>query len=250
MDLFSAAAIAAAGVAAGVINAVVGSGTLITFPVLLALGYPPLLANVSNNIGLVPGVVAGAFGYRRELRGQRTRLLRLSVAAAVGSLLGALLLLKLPAQVFARAVPFLIVAACLLVALQPLLSRALERRALMREDGLLLRAGVCVAGVYGGYFGAAQGIVLVGLLTSLVPDSLHRLNAAKTVLAAVVNTVAALVFLTATRIDWAAAAVIAAGSTVGGLIGSGVGRRCSAPVLRALILAVGTAAVVINVVTQ
>ncbi|MBW1601601.1 sulfite exporter TauE/SafE family protein [Streptomyces sp. JJ66] len=238
-------AIAAAGVAAGGINAVVGSGTLITFPTLLAFGYPPVLANVSNNIGLVPGTLSAAYGYRRELRGQRRRLLRFGTGSLLGGLIGSLLLLTLPAETFAAVVPVLILAACVLVLLQPRLNRWLTRRRPHddgRDGGVPMWLGVLGTGVYGGYFGAAQGVLLMGLFGSFLRDDLQRLNAVKNVLAAIVNGVAAVIFIAVTHVDWAAAGAIAAGATLGGLLGARVGRRLPPTALRAVILVVGVTA--------
>ncbi|GGX47542.1 sulfite exporter TauE/SafE family protein [Streptomyces fructofermentans] len=250
MQVLEAVAIGAAAVAAGGINAVVGSGTLITFPTLLAFGFPPVLANVSNTVGLVPGSVSAAYAYREELRGQRPRLLRLGLASLLGGLTGAVLLLTLPSDAFEAAVPVLILAACALVLLQPRLNRRLKARRNERggDGGAPLWCGVLVTGVYGGYFGAAQGVLLMGLMGSLLRDDLQRLNGVKNVLAALVNGVAAVVFIAVAHVDWAAVGVIAAGSTVGGLLGARVGRRLSPAVLRGLIVAVGvTAAVAVAV---
>jgi uncharacterized membrane protein YfcA len=234
-----------AGMAAGTINTVVGSGSLITFPTLIALGYPPVLANVSNNIGLVPGAISGVHGYRRELTGQRHRLLRLTPASVVGALTGALLLLVLPSSVFDRVVIVLIVIALVLVVLGPRLSRRLARPH-DAHAGLapLLIVLVGLAGVYGGYFGAAQGIILIALLGIFVLDDLQRLNGAKNVLALTVNVVASIVFVFATDVDWAVVACIAAGSIVGGQIGATVGRRLDPRALRAVIVVVGLSAIV------
>ncbi|MDX3452638.1 sulfite exporter TauE/SafE family protein [Streptomyces sp. ME02-8801-2C] len=249
MDIWQAVAITVAAIAAGALNAVVGSGTLITFPTLLAFGYPPVLANVSNNLGLIPGVLSAAYGYRRELEGQRRRLVRLGLASATGGLLGALLLLELPADAFESVVPLLILAACVLILLQPRLNRRLREKPSDRENGgPAVWLGVAATGVYGGYFGAAQGVLLIGLLGSFLHDSLRRLNATKTVLAAIVNSVAALVFLTATDIDWTVAGLIAVGSTLGGVLGARLGRRLPPTALRVIILTVGiTAAVAMTV---
>lgn len=246
MHALETVAIAAAAVAAGGINAVVGSGTLITFPTLLAFGYPPVLANVSNTIGLVPGVISAAYGYRAELKGQLPRLLRLGLASLLGGVAGAVLLLKLPADTFRSAVPVLILIACVLVLLQPHLQKWLRRRDDRgREDGgVSLWAGVLGTGVYGGYFGAAQGVLLMGLFGAFLRDDMQRLNAVKNVLAAVVNGVAAAIFIAVTTVDWTVAGVIAAGSTLGGLIGARVGRLLSPAVLRGLIVAVGVIAAV------
>jgi uncharacterized membrane protein YfcA len=236
-----AGAIAAAGLAAGTINAIVGSGSLITFPTLLALGYPPVVANVSNTVGLVPGSVSGAVGYRRELVGQRERALRLGIASVAGGLTGGFLLLALPAASFERVVPFLIIVAVVLVALQPRLSRAMaEHRAAGTTHALPLAATIFVTGVYGGYFGAAQGVILIALLGIFIGDDIQRLNGLKNVLAAVVNGVAAVLFVLVAPVAWPAALLLALGSIAGGQLGAVVGRRLSPLVLRGAIIAVGT----------
>ena len=251
MSWVEAVAILAAGMAAGTINAVVGSGTLITFPTLLAFGYPPVVANISNNIGLLPGGVSGTWGYRRELAGQRRRLYRLAPMSVVGAVTGALLLLWLPAEAFARIVPVLIAVALVLVVAQPWLQRrTAARRAAStapadHEPVAVVSAGTYAAGVYGGYFGAAQGVLLIGLLGSLLPESLQRVNAAKNLLSLLVNATAAVVFCLVAfdRIDWAVVALVAMGSLVGGALGASVGRRLPAPVLRGVIVLVGVVAI-------
>lgn len=252
MDALDAVAVVAAGVAAGGINTVVGSGSLITFPTLVALGYPPVVANVSNNIGLVPGGVTGAYGYREELRGQRGRLLRFAPASLAGAVIGGLLLLGLPAEAFDVIVVALIVIALVLVVAQPRLQKwTLRRRdgAHRPNGGPALLAGVLLTGVYGGYFGAAQGIVLIALLGISLDDELQRLNAAKNVLSAVVNGTAAVLFIltwlfAGTGIDWLAVLLIACGTTVGGMLGARVGRRIPPAVLRGVIVVVGLVAIV------
>lgn len=252
VNVLDAAAIFAAGVAAGGINTVVGSGSLITFPTLLALGYVPVVANVSNNIGLVPGGVTGSCGYREELKGQRGRLLRLGSASLIGALAGGLLLLGLPAGAFQVIVPVLIVIALVLVVVQPRVQRwVLRRRQGERHahGGPPLWAGVLLAGVYGGYFGAAQGIMLIALLGIGLDDDLQRVNAAKNVLSSVVNGSASVLFIALwifsdTKIDWWAVLLIAAGSTVGGLIGARAGRRVPPTVLRGVIVTVGIVAII------
>jgi uncharacterized membrane protein YfcA len=244
MELAEALAIGAAGVGAGAINAVVGSGTLITFPVLIALGYSPLTANVSNNVGLVPGALAGTWGYRRELRGQRHRVLGLGAFSLSGGLAGAALLLLLPASVFDAVVPVLIALALTLVVLQPRLAERRTEPAPGVERRPPLRLGIFGIGVYGGYFGAAQGILLLGALGIAIPDSLQRLNALKNLLAFLVNVVAGLVFIVAADVDWAVAGLIALGSIVGGYLGAHYGRRLSEPVLRGVVVAVGLTAIV------
>lgn len=241
-------AVLVAGMAAGTINTVVGSGTLITFPVLLAFGLPPVTANVSNTIGLVPGSISGVIGYRRELAGQGARLARLGVASLVGGLIGAVLLLRLPEGAFAAIVPVLIILALVLVVVQPRLSRWVarrrEREAAPEHGGPVLFGAVCATGVYGGYFGAAQGVLLMGLLGVFVHDDMQRLNAVKNVLALIVNAVAAVFFLVVAEVSWEAVGLIAAGSIVGGQIGAKVGRRLPPAVLRGVIVVVGLVAVV------
>jgi len=243
------AAILLAGMAAGTINAVVGSGTLITFPTLLAFGVPPVLANVSNTIGLVPGTVSGAIGYRAELAGQRTRLLRLGSASLVGGAAGAFLLLWLPSEAFDTIVPALVGLGVLLVVLGPAISRRVAARAAHEvppEHGApWVWPLVMLAGVYGGYFGAAQGVLLVAVLGIGVADTLQRHNATKNVLAAIVGAVAAVVFVVVADVDWAVAGLIAAGSIVGGQLGATVGRQLPAPVLRAVIVVVGVTALLV-----
>lgn len=246
MTAWEAVAVALAGLAAGTINTVVGSGTLVTFPVLLWVGYPPVLANVSNTVGLVPGSASGAIGYRAELRGQRARLLRLGTASTIGALLGAAALLTLPAAAFQAIVPVLIGLACILVVAQPRLSRWIARRrsTTRPHGGPALYLAVLLAGVYGGYFGAAQGVLLIAVMALMLDEDLQRINAAKNVLAGLVNLVAAIAFILVTDIAWEAAGLIALGSMAGGQLGAQIGRRIPAPVLRAVIVVVGVAAIV------
>jgi uncharacterized protein len=337
-DLLQALAIFAAGLAAGTINTVVGSGTLITFPTLLAFGYPPVLANVSNNVGLVPGVASGVHGYRAELTGQRRRILRLGSASLCGGLVGAVLLLVLPAGAFKAIVPVLIGIALVMVVFQPRLAewvaarqraRAQERDAdgssvdggavdggavdggaldggpvgsgavdggavggepigggatgggavgggvvlggarlpgatvagdggravdvvdavsqpvpAVQVGGPVLWALVFLSGVYGGYFGAAQGVLLIGIMGIAFTDTMQRINAVKNVLAGLVNGIAALMFIVATHVDWGAAGLIAAGAIIGGQAGARIGRRLPPWGLRLVIICVGTAALV------
>ena len=239
-------AVFAAGMAAGAVNAVVGSGTLITFPVLLAVGYSPVVANVSNTVGLAPGSASAAYGYRRELSGQRARLVRLGTASLVGGITGAVLLLVLPAGAFKAIVPVLIALACVLVMIQPALTRRLRRLSGQppAHGGPWLLAGVYGAGIYGGYFGAAQGVLLIAILSLALHEDLQRINAAKNVLAGLVNLVAAVVFIVSADVDWRPALLIALGSVLGGQIGAKVGRRLPAAVLRGFIVVVGLAAMV------
>ena len=239
------AAVLVAGVWAGAINTVVGSGTLVTFPVLLAVGFPPVVANVSNSIGLVPGSLAGAWGYRRELAGQRERALRLGSASVLGAVAGAILLLELPASAFEAIVPIFIVLALLGIIFQPQLQRRIGRpHEPGSHGGLSSWLAVLVGGVYGGYFGAAQGILLLAFLGLTLHEDLHRLNALKNVLAGVVNFVSGLVFVFVADVAWEAAGLVAVGATIGGLLGGRYGRRLPARVLRAVIVTVGVAAIV------
>jgi uncharacterized membrane protein YfcA len=246
MSPLHAIAIFAAGVVAGTINTVVGSGTLVTFPVLLAFGYPPVTANVSNTIGLVPGSVAGAVGYRRELSGQLQRATPLLIASAIGGSTGAILLLILPASAFKAIVPAFIAIALVLIVLQKRLSRMLAKHhAHARERaGPVATVGVFGSGVYGGYFGAAQGILLLSILGLAIDDDLQRLNALKVVLAGLVNLVAGAIFVFAAHVAWLAALLIAAGSVLGGIVGARGGRRLPDPVLRAVIVVIGISAIV------
>ncbi len=237
-------AVVAAGAGAGFVNAVVGSGSLITFPTLVAVGYPPVVANVSNNIGLVPGSISGVLGFRRELEGQGTRARTLAMGSASGALVGAVLLLLLPDSVFDAVVPILVLAACALMAVQPRLSRwVADRRPSDAPDvGAAPLAIAFGAGIYGGYFGAAQGIILLAMLATFVPDEMVRSNALKNVLAGTVNSVAAVVFILFAEVAWEAVALVAVGAVVGGVLGASVGRRIPAAVLRTLVIVIGLVA--------
>ncbi|MDQ1628579.1 MAG: uncharacterized protein QOI54_2323 [Actinomycetota bacterium] len=245
MSWLEAVAVLLAGVGAGAVNTVVGSGTLLTFPVLLAVGYSPLVANVSNNVGLTPGSISGAIGYRAELGGQGRRLRQLGVASFAGSLTGGVLLLTLPEGAFRAIVPALIALSCVLVLVQPwLTSRVASLSRHPEHGGVPLFVGVYLAGIYGGYFGAAQGVLLIALLGLFFDEHLQRVNAAKNVLAAIVNGVAAVLFVLVSHVAWAAAGLIAVGSVIGALIGARVGRRIRPGVLRGLVALVGVAAIV------
>jgi uncharacterized membrane protein YfcA len=222
---------------------------LITFPTLLAFGVPPVTANVSNTVGLVPGSMSGVVGYRRELAGQRGRVLRLGAASLLGGIAGALLLLWLPSAAFDAIVPALILLGVLLVIFGPRIQRAVAARAESRggipDHGVWwVWPAVALAGVYGGYFGAAQGVLLMAILGIGVADSLQRHTATKNVLALIVNAVAALVFVAVADIDWLVAGLIALGSVVGGQVGATVGRRLAPNLLRAVIAVVGLTALV------
>lgn len=251
MNLLDGTVILLAGTVAGVINAVAGAGTLITFPILLALGFPPITANVSNTVGLVPASITGAYGYRRELTGQWPSVIRMASLSAIGGVAGAALLLVLPATSFSAVVPFLLLLAALLSAIQPRVARFVRRKSsdtasdtLPLSVGLLL--GVLATGVYGGYFGAAQGVILLALLGILWSTDLNRANGAKNVLAGVANVVSAAIFISSGTVDWLVALLIGVGSAAGGWLGARIGRRLPAAVLRSILVIVAlTAAVVL-----
>lgn len=242
--------IALAGVGAGAINAVVGSGTLITFPTLVALGYPPVTATMSNAVGLVAGGVSGTWGYRRELRGQWHRLKWQIPGSLLGAIGGAWLLLHLPERVFLTVVPVLLIGALILVIIGPRIqawAKARSERAgrslehISRGRMAALVVGTFAVGVYGGYFTAAQGILLIAVMGALLPEDMQRMNAAKNLLSLIVNVVAAVAYTLVAfdRISWAAAGLIAIGSLIGGFLGAHYGRRLSPNALRAVIVIVG-----------
>jgi uncharacterized membrane protein YfcA len=243
----------AAAMGAGVMNAVVGAGTLLTFPTLLLLGYPPVIANVSNTVGLVPGSVMGAIGYRATLVGRGRIVRRLALATGTGGLIGGLLLILLPGRAFETIVPALLIAAALLAAVQPRIaqavalrraSRGIERAPDVVGPGLLL--GILATGVYGGYFGAAQGVILLVLLGLVIGGPLNELNGVKNVLAGMANLVSAILFIIVADVDWTVAGVIAVGATIGGGLGGRYGRRLPSSALRALLVGVALLAAVVR----
>lgn len=251
MSALEVVVIVLAGMAAGTINTIVGSGSLVTFPVLLALGYPPVVANMTNTVGLVGGGVSGVWGYRRELRGTGRELRRLLPASLTGGIVGAILLLVLPSGVFEVIVPLLIALGIVLVLSGPRLQR---RAALRRTQGasraggswFLLVLGVFATGIYGGYFGAAQGVILMGVMGALMTLDLQVVNGIKNLLGLVVNAVSALVFVIVAGADiaWPAVGLLMAGGVAGGIIGARVGRRLSPTLLRAVIVVIGLVAIV------
>jgi len=200
-----------------------------------------VVANVSNNIGLVPGNLSAAFGYRRELAGHRSRLLRLGAVASAGSLAGAILLLSLSPRAFTLIVPGLILIACVLVLLQPRLSTWVaarqDRRAGTARAGLV--GGVFLSAAYGGYFGAAQGVLVIGILGTFLGENLQRINGAKNMLVAIVNASAAVVFIAFAHVAWLVVLLIAVGSTIGGLLGARFGRRLPPIALRVFVVIIG-----------
>ena len=251
MEFFSSIIVFIAGLWAGTINAVVGSGTLVTFPVLIALGVAPVTASMSNAMGLVFGTGAGAFGYRRELAGRGRQVMRLLPASVLGGITGAWLLLHLPEKVFHYVAPILLVLAMLMVVFQPRLQDWVRNREANPEHavrdkrhGVLLVVLVYLAGVYGGYFVAAQGILLVGILGVFLTGTIQNANAMKNFLVLGVNLVAAISYLLFAfdRVNWLVVLLIAVSSTIGGLMGARVGRKLSPRVLRAVIFSLGIVA--------
>ena len=234
-----------AGIGAGTLNTVVGSGTLLTFPALLAIGLSPVTANVSNTVGLAPGSLSGAIGYRAELEGQRRRTSILGTGSVLGGIIGAVLLLTLPEAAFRAIVPVLIGLALVLVIVQPWLSQRLAARAGADRTEVtpVLWIGVFLTGIYGGYFGAAQGILLLAIMGVLLTESVQRINAVKNVLAMLANAVAAVVFVFTAEVDWVAAALVAVGAVMGGQLGARVGRRLPPGLMRVIIVVVGLAAI-------
>ena len=244
MTVLEALAVLGAGAVAGGVNAVVGSGSLITFPTLLAVGYPSVVANVSNSVGLVPGGISGAIGYRRELRGQWRRVGILAIGTTGGAIVGGILLFELFEAVFDVVVPILILLAVALMAMRP--------SAKLRERGDNMPGGIVSSffvGIYGGYFGAAQGIILMSLLRRCFHENLQVLNAIKNVLAAIANLVAGILFVLVAHVAWGAAALIAAGSTVGAQVGAHYGRRLPQEILRWIVIVYGTIVAIILILT-
>jgi hypothetical protein len=234
--------VAAAGLIAGVINTVVGSGTLITFPILLSVGVAPVNANVANNIGLAPGSVSGAVGYRRELTGPTHRLIALTGAAITGGITGAILLLLLPSSLFQKVAPYLVGIAVVLVIMQPYLENRLGtfREQVSRGDrNWILPVATFSTSVYGGYFGAGQGIILLALMGTLMSESLQQINAIKNALQAVDNLTSAAIFALMAHVEWRLVAPLAIGSIIGGQIGARWGRRLSPATLRLVIVTIG-----------
>jgi uncharacterized protein len=237
--------LAAAGFLAGALNAAAGGGSLISFPALIAVGYPPLTANVTNNIAVAPGYVTGATGYRRELRGQGHRILPLTVASAIGSLVGVGLILISSQSAFESIVPFLVLAACVLLAFQPAITRRLEEHSGDRDrPGSGVLAGQALAAVYGGYFSAALGVVVLAILGLAFDDTLQRLNALKALLQLIIGAVSAVGFALVTPVAWTAVAVVAPASVVGGEVGARLARRVSDRALRVGIVTYGFACAV------
>lgn len=249
MSLTEIVLILLAGMVAGCINTIVGSGTLVTFPTLLAFGFPAVTANISNSIGLVAGGVSGAVGYRSEMVGAGGLLRRLMPMSLVGAIVGAVLLVVLPAAAFDAIVPALIGLGVLLVIFGPRLQRMAGAH---HDEGArpvrwsIMQPGTFGCGVYGGYFGAAQGVLLMGLMGALLPEPMQKLNGIKNVLSLIVNLTASVTFLLVSwdKVDWRVAGLIAVGSLLGGVIGARVGKKLPPNALRAFIVVSGVVAIV------
>jgi hypothetical protein len=228
------------GVGAGIFNGVAGGGSLISFPILLGLGYPALTANITNTVGIWPSYLGSAAGFRREIGDQAHRLLRLSPVALAGGTAGALLLLTTSSSTFDAVVPWLVLGAAALFAVQPLLRRVLDRGSVHpRTRPVLLVAGVFAASVYGGYFGAAMGVMFLAVLGLALPLSLAHTSGLRAVLSMIVNGIAAVVFVLHGGLAWAAAGFLALGSLVGGFAGARLALTLPAPALRVIVIAVG-----------
>jgi uncharacterized membrane protein YfcA len=243
--------IALAGGGAGLINAVVGTGTLITFPTLLALGVPPVLANVSNSIGLAPGSLSAALASKPDLVGQRARIIRYGIASLLGSIVGAVLLLWLPPSAFKAIVPVLIGVGCVLVIIGPWLTRriAARRERLGVTDVSAvgppwLFFAIIFTGMYGGYFGAAQGVLVMAIMGVAVAETLPRINGLKNVLVMIANAVAGIVFVIISEVDWWIVLALAVGSVLGAQVGARIGRKLPPIVYRVVIVTVGVAAII------
>ncbi|CAA9469231.1 MAG: hypothetical protein AVDCRST_MAG65-610 [uncultured Solirubrobacteraceae bacterium] len=228
----------ATGLAAGMASSMVGGASLISFPVLLGLGIPPLIANVTNTSGLVPTAIGAALASQPELRGQRSQLTFLAIPAVLGSLGGVALLLAFPAATFERLVPFLIGGSSLLVGAQPWVMARVGSRLMSRNRGGLW-CSTLVACCYGGYFGAAAAVLFLGLAGLFSSDTMHQLNALKNVLMGIANAVAMVAFAFLADPLWSVAAALAIGSLTGGAIGMKLVRFVPARVLRAVIAVLG-----------
>lgn len=243
MNVAQGCLLAGAGFAAGTTNAIAGGGTLITFPALLAVGYPALSANVTNTVSVWPGYLSGAVSYRPELKGQRARIRSLVPTAVAGAVVGTVILLTAPQGVFKALVPFLVLSAVVLLGLQPRLSAWVKSRqpdaAPHRSVGLHL--ATFGGGAYGAYFGGGLGVILLGLLAVFLTDELQRLNGLRSVLSLVINTVALAGFVAFAPVRWSAVAVIAPASLLGGFAGANLARRLNAKLLRYTVMAFGTA---------
>ncbi|HSK92213.1 MAG TPA: sulfite exporter TauE/SafE family protein [Euzebyales bacterium] len=245
LGIFGIALLTVAAWLAGAVNAVAGGGSLISFPALLAVGYPAVTANITNTVALCPGYVGGTIGYRRELAGQRGRVVALGLTSAVGAVAGSWLLLVSSPEVFERIVPFLILAACALLALQRQLARVVQRHAGTSPEGLgqalPLHVFQFIGAVYGAYFGAGLGIMMLAVLSIFLADTLQRLNALKGVMSLVINVVGAVYFAIFADVVWFAVAIMATAALIGGRMGVALARRLNDQALRWMVVAFGVA---------
>jgi hypothetical protein len=243
MELLEALGLAAAAFAAGAINSVAGGGSLVSFPALIAAGYPSKTANVTNTVALWPGYIGGSIGYRGELDRQRKRIVALTVPSVLGALLGSAILLATPESAFDAIVPFLILFACGLMAFQDPLGRfAQTHRLVSRADDhvpLTLHLGIVVLAMYGAYFGAGLGIMTLAVLGILLPDDIQHSNALKGLLSALINLVAVVYFGLFGPVEWLPAFIMAAGALTGGYYGVGIARRLGRRWLRITVIAYG-----------
>jgi uncharacterized membrane protein YfcA len=243
-------ALMATGLGAGVLTSTVGVASLLSFPVLIALGIPPVVANASNTVGLIPAGLGGSVGYRRELREQPAVTLAVVLTAAIGAVGGAVLLLALPSSVFESIVPWLILFTCLLVGAQPWISRWLRSRRHPSDDqprtalspATTIFAGL--TGVYGGYFGAGAGVMMMAVLSLGLDLELRIVNALKTLALLAANVVAGLIFVFVADLDYTAVGLLAAGSIIGGYAGSHLGRILPPTLLRILVVLAGLVAAI------
>jgi uncharacterized membrane protein YfcA len=240
-------AVLVTGFGAGILTSTVGVASLLSFPVLVAVGLPPVMANASNTIGMTPAGLSGSFGYRRELREHPRVTTVVMLTCALGSVAGALTLLALPPGVFETIVPWLILFTSVLVGIQPWISRRLKaRRGADVPDRVHLSTlttfWATLTGVYGGYFGAGSGVMMMAVLGFGTDLELRIVNALKTLAVMAANVVASVIFLFLAELDWVAIGLLAGGSVVGGYVGAHIGRRLSAPVLRTLVVIVGVTA--------
>lgn len=227
----------AGGLVAGTANTVAGGGSLLSFPLLVALGLPPLDANVTNTVGITPAALGGIIGFQRELVSQGARLRGLLPYSVAGAIAGAVLLLRTPAHAFSRVVPVLIVVACVMLLLQRRIARTLEGRHGRRA--WLLRVGTLGTAVYGGYFGAAVSVLVLALLAVTVDDTMQRLNAVKVPLAGAMNLVSGIAFAIFGPVHWVYVLVLAPATLVGGRIGASAARRIPDQPLRLAVVVVG-----------
>ncbi len=233
--------LAAAGFAAGSINAVAGGGSLVSFPALVASGLPPLTANVTNTVSVWPGYLGSAVAYRAEVTDQRSRALALGATAVAGAVVGSIVLLTAPADVFEAIVPILILVGCALLAVQPRVAAHVARRSAAggRSRVLDLHLATFVAAIYGAYFGGGLGVILLAVLGIFLTDHIQRINGLKSALSLVINTVALVAFAVFAPVAWTSVAVVAPASLAGGYLGAGVARRLGATALRWTVIAFG-----------